>query len=263
MAGTDRITSSLDSHRFQRIWVLAKHDFLQRYYGSYLGVIWAFLNPMFRLTIYYLVFSFLIFKNRDPEFILYLFLGVMPWSFFSESTKRGMKVLMNKRYLIENIRIVKLDLFVSHTLSASFALGFNMAIYFLFRLFFDVELTFHAFWLLPLLLNLLLIGFLVSMLLSTLFLFFRDLDHVWDIAMMAGFWTVPIIWDQRFIFENYTFMLYVNPLTGIVINIRQVLLYGQHPIYDLLLYDLAFTGAIALVAMLVFNRYAKLAAERR
>jgi ABC-type polysaccharide/polyol phosphate export permease len=252
-----------DNNRTQRIWVLARHDFLQRYYGSYLGVIWAFLNPMFRLAIYYFVFAFLIFKNRDPEFILYLFLGIMPWAFFAESTKRGMKVLMNKRYLIENIRIVKLDLFVSHIISASISLGFNMAIYFVFRLFFDVELTAFALWLPWLLFNLLCIGLTISLILSTLFLFFRDLDHVWDIVLMAGFWTVPIIWDQQYIFDNYTFMLYVNPLTGIVINIREVLMYGHEPIFSLLLYDLGYTAALGLLAFFLFNRYAKLAAEKR
>ncbi|MEZ4720855.1 MAG: ABC transporter permease [Flavobacteriales bacterium] len=250
-------------NRIQRIWILAKHDFLQRYYGSSLGVIWAFLNPIFRLAIYYFVFAFLIFKNRDPDFVLYLYLGVMPWTFFAESTKRGMKVFNNKRYLIENIQIAKYDLFIAHIVSVAFALAFNMAIYFIFRLFFDVELTLHVLWLPWLLLNLICVGFLASITLSTIFLFIRDLDHVWDILLMAMFWTVPIIWDQRVIFDHYSFMLYINPLTGIVINIREVLLYGRHPVYDLLLYDLAFTLILAAGSLLIFKRYAKYAAELR
>jgi len=243
--------------------VLAKHDFLQRYYGSFLGVIWAFLNPMFRLAIYYFVFAFLIFKNRDPEFILYLFLGIMPWSFFSECTKKGMKVLQNKRYLIENIRILRTDLFVAHVLSALIALGFNMAIYFVFRLFFDVEITLHALWLVMYIFMLLAFGFALSMLLSTAFIFFRDLDHVWDIVLMAGFWTVPIIWDQQFIFDNYTFMLYINPITGIVINIREVLLYGHPPLMGLMLYDMAYIGLLLLISFALFKKYSPIAAEKR
>ncbi|HAS36509.1 MAG TPA: ABC transporter permease, partial [Flavobacteriales bacterium] len=70
------------SPRWERVWLLAKMDFLQRYYGSSLGLLWAFLNPLARLLVYYFVFSYLIFKNQDPDFILYLFMGIIVWGFF-------------------------------------------------------------------------------------------------------------------------------------------------------------------------------------
>lgn len=257
------MNSLLNSHRAQRIWVIAKNDFLQRYYDSWLGVLWAFLNPAARIAIYYLVFAFLIFKNNDPNFILYLFLGVIPWSFFAESTKRGMKVITSKRYLIENIRMSRHELFVAHIVSALLGFAFNMGTYFLFRLFFDAPLSMHALWAIPSLVLLVVFAYSVSQLLSIVFAFMRDLDHVWDIALMAGFWSVPVIWDQNFVFEHYQFMLYINPITGVVINLRQALLFDQAPHWNLMLWDAAYVGIALLLSTWAFNRWSHLAVERK
>jgi ABC-type polysaccharide/polyol phosphate export permease len=76
-------------NRLERIWILAKTDFKKRYYGTSLGILWALINPIFQLIIYYFVFS-VFFKNDVPNFSLYLFSGLILWMFISESNKKGM-----------------------------------------------------------------------------------------------------------------------------------------------------------------------------
>lgn len=260
----DRLYQKLpENNRFERIWILARTDFAQRFYGSSLGLLWAFLNPLFRLLVYYFVFSYLIFKQNEPIFILYLYLGLIPWMFFSEGSKRGMRLLNTKRYLLENIQLNKLDIFYSHLITLSIALAFNLITYFVFSLFFPVPYTIHLLWLPLLLACLLAVVMAVSLLLSTCYIFFLDLDHIWDIVLLLGFWTIPIIWDQRFIFEHYTFMQYVTPLTGLVINLRQVLLYGASPHWFLLIYDLLYAGVLLGGSLLIFKKFAVRAAEIR
>jgi len=149
-------------NRFQRIWILAKTDFTQRYYGSAIGLAWAFLHPFFKLIVYYFVFSYLIFRNRDPDFVLYLFTGIITWQFFSEATKKGMNLLTSKRYLIQNIRINKLDIFYASILSVLIGYGFNFLSYFIISLFFKITFSVYLFFLPLLIFNLCLFVLAVS-----------------------------------------------------------------------------------------------------
>ena len=123
---TNFLANFLNSNRFERIFLLAKTDFSTRYYGSVLGLLWAFINPFFKLLVYYFAFSYLIFRNRDHKFVLYLFTGIILWTFFAQTTKQGMRVLNTKRYLIQNIEINKVDIFLSHAISNFIGLLFNL-----------------------------------------------------------------------------------------------------------------------------------------
>ena len=252
-----------ENNRVERIWILARTDFVLRYYGSSLGLLWAFLNPMFRILVYYFVFSYLVFKNRDSSFILYLFIGVITWMFFSQGTKKGMKALNSKRYLIENIQLNKLDIFYSSVITVSIGFCFNLFIYLLFSQFYHVQYNWHLLFAPLLIFNMMLLIFGASLILSTLFIFFKDLDHIWDIVLLVGFWTVPIIWDQKFIFEYYSFMLYVTPITGVLINFREIFIYGNPLHWDLFFYDYAYTIFVILVGYLFFKKFSPLAAQSK
>ena len=137
--------------------MLASTEYYQRYYGSRLGVIWAFLNPLFRILIYYLAFSYLIFRNRDPQFILYLFLGITVWQYFSENTNKGISLLKGKKYLIQNVGMAKSDIFIASALSTSVSFGLNIVIYFLISFWFDVSYSFNSILVIALFVNLYLI----------------------------------------------------------------------------------------------------------
>jgi ABC-2 type transport system permease protein len=68
----------------------------------------------------------------------------------------------------------------------------------------------------------------ISFFLSTFYIFLRDLDHLWSVVLNAGFWMVPIIWDYKIVYENFSFMLYF-PVTTFIINIRQIVLHNEVP----------------------------------
>ena len=110
-----------ENNRLERIWLMAKFDFVIRYYGSFLGLFWALLKPLFQLLVFFIVFT-MVFKNKTENFLLFLFLGIILFQFFSESAMVSMKIFKTKRYLLENIQINKLDIFYS-AIAASF-LGF-------------------------------------------------------------------------------------------------------------------------------------------
>ncbi len=257
----DTATISTSQLRLERIWVLAKTDFVQRYYGSGLGLIWALLNPLLRIIVYYLAFTYLIYRDASADFILYLFLGLMIWQYFSENTNKGLRLLKAKKYLVQNVEINKVDIYLSSALSTSFSFFLNVVVYFIFAAFFDVQYSIRLLTLLPVFVILYLIVVGVSMLLSCVFLYFKDLQHLWDIILLVGMWSLPIFWDYNIILEEYQILLYGNPLTGLLINTRYAMLYDSPIDWMLMGYDLLYALIIVALGLLALEKFSHKAVE--
>jgi ABC-type polysaccharide/polyol phosphate export permease len=248
-----------ENNRLERIWLLAKADYIARYYGSAFGVFWAFLNPLFQVLLYALVFTVL-FRIAIPNYALYLFSGLIAWMFFSEATRSAMYVFRTKRYLIENVNMPKIDLFLASLGCAGMAFMVNFSMYLLISLFFPVTYS----WLLlyaPLLIGLLaLIAFGVGLMVGVCSLYFRDVQHLWDIVLMAGLWITPIVYGKQEM-VHLPGLVYVNPLAGIFLNLRDVLVYDTPPDLYLVLYDAGYAAAVGLIAYGIFIRFSRRAAE--
>lgn len=250
-----------ENKRLERIWVLTKSEFIQRYYGSFLGVFWAFLNPLFQLLIFYFIFTWF-FETKIQNYALYVLSGLLMWMFFSETTRKGLLLLKNKKYLYENIPINKLDIFVASISSTLIALIINFIIYFIVSLFMPVDYGFSIIMFPVILVLACLFIFSVSIILSLLNVFLEDIDHVWDIALLAIFWTIPLFYQQDLISEQYRFLIFLNPMTGLVINLREVLLLNQWPSWDILLYETVVIAALLGISILLFKRFHFKSAEK-
>jgi ABC-type polysaccharide/polyol phosphate export permease len=216
-------------NRLERIYLFADADYYLRYYGSRLGILWAFLNPFFQILIYYFVFSVFIFKQNDPSFILYLFTGIITWEFFSETTNSSIHLFQKQRYILQNVQLPKVDFFWAMIVGKFRGYFINFFIFILFDLiFFHPVFSYKLFYLIPIWMGLILFTLGVSFFLATLYIYLRDLDHLWFIVLMAGFWSVPTIWDYHILYGKYSFLL-LNPITTFLINIRQVVIYNETP----------------------------------
>lgn len=250
-----------ESNKLERIWILAKTDYVQRYYGSNLGIFWAFINPLLRVMVYYFVFT-MIFQNRIPNYALYLFSGLLLWRFFSEATNSGIDLLKKKRYLIQNIGMRKFDLYISSVLSSLIGFLINFFIYFLISILFRVEYTSTVLYFPVLVFNTCLIIISVSMLLSAIAVQFKDIKHIWDIALLLGLWVSPIFYGKTLVFQRVPELLYANPLAGIIINLRETVLYARQPDMFLLWYDLAYAVVLMLITLPIYNKLSKKGPEK-
>ncbi len=251
-----------ENNRYERIWILAKYDFKSRYYYNYLGVIWALIKPFFEFLVYYVVFTYF-FPGAIENFALYLFLGLILWYFFLEGTNKGINILQQKRYLLENIPFNRGDLLISTTFSAFMAFMFNMVVYLLLSLSLGV-IPFHSsivyFPFLMTIYFLLVMGF--GMILATISIHFKDIQHLWDMFMLAGLWLTPILYDKQMIIDNLPALIYINPVSGLIINVREVLLYGNDPDFQLLGFNIIYTIVIFAIGFFVFKSYSHKAAEK-
>lgn len=218
------------------IYALTKREVIGRYRGSYLGILWSLFNPIFMLTVYTFVFSF-IFNARwgntgsgsQTEFSLILFTGMIVFSLFSECvTKAPSLVLGNSNYVKKVVFPLEV-LPVVTMVSALFHLLISLAVWLVFYIvFFGIpHITSLLFPLVLLPLFFLTLG--LSWFLTSLGVFLRDVGQIVGILITALMFLSPIFYPVTAIPERYRYLINLNPLTHVIENAREVLVWGTTP----------------------------------
>jgi ABC-type polysaccharide/polyol phosphate export permease len=184
------------------------------------------------------------------------------WRFFSEATNNAMLIFRKKRYLIQNVGIDKIDLIISASISSLLGLVVNFSIYFLLSIIFGVEFSWHVFYFPLLVLNMMIIVLSVSMVLSVVSVYLKDIRHLWDLVLLLGLWVTPIFYGKSVVLKKVPFLSFANPLSGIFINMRNVIVYAKAPDMFFIFYDFLYAVILFFIAYLIFNRLSPQAAEK-
>ena len=169
-------------------------DFKLRYQGSALGYAWSVLKPLFLFAILYIVFDRFLRLGRDIEhFPVYLLLGIVLWSFFTEATIDGLQSIITRGDLIRKINFPKYIIVVSGTISALINLLINLVVVAFFIIVNGVHVGWEAILVVPLLLELYVFALAVAFFLAALNVKFRDTGHLWDVFLQAAFYATPIL----------------------------------------------------------------------
>ena len=207
---------------------LAKNDFKTKYAGSYLGIVWAFIQPIVTILVYWFVFSVGLKAGTvsDYPFVLYLVSGIVPWRFFQDALNGGTNALIEYNYLVKKVvfkisilPIVKIisALFV-HVFFVAFALilcacyGYTPSLYTLQIIYYSV-CTF-----------LFVLGLVYAT--SAIVIFFRDLTQIISIFLQVGVWLTPIMWDINMLSSHpWLIKLFkLNPMYYVVTGYRDSML---------------------------------------
>lgn len=185
--------------KYQYSWTLLKElvktEFKLRYKGSLLGMLWSALKPFLLFLIMYIVFvHFLRMGQGIPHYAVSLLLGTVLWSFFSESTNHGMGSIVYRGGVLRKINIPKYIIPLSTTCSALVNLGINLVIVFIFALINGVYPHWSMLLIFPIIVELFIFSFGLSLLLSSLYVKFRDVSHIWEVFMQGAFYATPIFW---------------------------------------------------------------------
>jgi len=221
---------------------LVKRDFQQRYKGTMLGIFWSVLSPVLMLLVMKMVFTN--FFGRDtPHYTTYIFAGNIVMAFFREATKSGMNSLRLNASIINKINVPKYLFIFSKNVSALVNFLLTVGIFFVFAAFDRIRFGFHMLALVYPILCLILLNLGIGMIMSCLYIFFRDMTYLYDVFlrllqyMSAIFYTV-----DRFGPRAQKFFLF-NPVYVIIKYIRYVVIDGKIP-------SLAYHGLCAFYAVI-------------
>ena len=223
------------------VWKLAKNDFRTRYAGSYLGIIWAFIQPIVTILVYVFVFS-VGFRaqtgNLGVPFVLYLVPGIVPWFFFQDCLMGGTNALLEYNYLVKKVVFNISVLPVVKLLSAMFVHGFFVL--FTIILFWCHDRAPDLYYLQIFYYSGAVFVLSLGMVYMTcsVVVFFRDLSQIISIALQVGVWLTPIMWIAEEALQDHPMIMKIlklNPMYYVVSGYRDTFLFKkgfwEHPMW--------------------------------
>lgn len=245
-------------HSRELLWEMTKKDFQVRYLGSYLGILWAFIQPLFTVLIFWFVFE-VGFRSRPVDnfpFILWLVAGMFPWFFVSDSISSATASVTENGYLVKKVvfrvsllPIIKLisaliiHLFFVGILVVMFAgYGYWPTLY-------TLQVFYYLFAACCLLLG-------IAWLTSALSVFLKDVGQLVSMLLQFVFWGTPIFWSYKMIPEKYLVWIKLNPAYYIVEGYRNCFIY-QRWFWEspgLTIYFWTFTCLVMLIGVLAFKK---------
>jgi ABC-2 type transport system permease protein len=252
------------SNKLERLWLLAKIEFKLRYYENKLGLFWALLKPILDICIYYVVFK-IVLKSDVPAFASFLFIGLIIWNFFVESTVGTVQILSTKKYLYEYSNMNKLEIYVSTLMANSIGFFFNFLMFLLFYNFIEKEslgLTIYNVWIGVLFLNLFILSLGMSLILSNIYVIAKDITQIWAVVTSFLFFLSPIFYSLKTFRHALPRFDYGNPIAGIIINSRQIMIEGRNPDFKLLVWDFGYSIILLVIGFIALNKLGSRAAEK-
>jgi ABC-type polysaccharide/polyol phosphate export permease len=249
---------------------LVVRDLKVRYRNSVLGVAWSLLNPLFMMLVFTVVFT--VMQRSDIErYPVFVLCALLPWNFFLSSVTGATGSIVNSAHLVKKVYFPREVLPLSTVLSN--LVNFLLALTVLFGMMalFRVKLTLWILYLPLLIVVQIVFSSGMALLLSTVHVFYRDTQHIVEVAMLAWFFVTPIFWDHNILPEKASFLsvdwpvrrltFILNPMASLISAYRDILYFGRK-------IDLAFLSRTVVTALAfltigywVFTRYSKVFGE--
>ncbi len=238
------LIQKLKSHRFL-FEELVKRDFHQKYKRTALGMVWSVLSPLLTLLVMRLVFT-QFFGRNTPHYTTYLFAGNLFYSYFRESTNGGMNALMANSAIFTKINVPKYLFLLSKNVSATINFGITLLVFFVFAALDGVSFHFRFLAIVYPIVTLTLFNIGVGMLLSALFVFFRDTSYFYDIFTLLLMYMSAIFYQVDGYSARIQRLFLLNPVYCHIKYVRVVVLDGNLP-------SLGFHGLLLLYAALALG----------
>ncbi len=213
---------------FDLAYTLAVTDFKLRFFGSVLGYFWTLIRPLMLFGVLYFVFSQIVpLGAAVRHFPVILLSGVVLYTYFAEATSAAVRSVVDREQLVRKIHFPRMVIPLSVTLTASFNLVLNLVVVFFFMAMAGVEVRWTWLELPALIVLLFLFATGLSMLLSALFVRFRDVRPIWDVVSQALFYASPVIYPIEQVAQRNETLAQVamcNPLAAIIQQFRYALI---------------------------------------
>lgn len=251
------------------MWVLEYRELIRimtiselkvKYQSSILGFIWSLLNPLLMMLVLYIVFSN-IFKATQSNLALYLLIGIVSWRFLANGTSLAIGSIVRKPSLVTKIYIPRQVLVLSSVLSSfiSSILEFMVLIPLLLILGVGLSPYLLLFPVIHLMFFMVVYG--MSLILASLYVYYRDLTQIWDVIIQMGFFLSPIVYPLSTVPQKYMPYYMLNPVTVIIQMYRDILLYHTTPVPADLAFAFLVGVAIILLGSAIFKRLERRFAE--
>lgn len=233
-----------------------------RYKGSVLGFFWTFLNPLLQLVVYSIVFS-TVMKVKVPNYnyTIFLFVGLVPWNFLAASVQQSTTIIIANSNLIKKIYFPRVILPLTITTTNLINMLLTFIIVFIALFVFGSHISVWYIYL-PVIIAIETIFVLaMTLFLSSMTVYFRDLEHITGIIVMAWIYLSPVIYPSEYIPSSVFRLFKMNPMFSIVESYRDVLMFNRQPEIIGLVYVLMLSVILLIIGYAVFDKLQRRFAE--
>lgn len=252
---------------------LVRRDLKVRHRGSFLGMVWSLTNPLLVVALYYVIFTYIIPArpaNDLPRpdghavpFAVYFFAGYIVWNLFATAAAEATNSVVGSGYLLRKVYFPRAILPLSTVLSAAVTFTFELAVLLVIVLVVVGAPSLNILWAPVIVAIVLLLSYGMALLVSAVTVFLRDVGHFIGVLLQMWFWATPIVYSLQFVANKGEIarFLKLNPMTGLVVSFRNVVVLNRPPGLRLLAYDLAFALVVLGIGAWVFQRWQRLFSE--
>ena len=233
-----------------------KKEIRGKYKGSWLGVLWTFLNPLLMLAVYAFVFPYILRVNVD-NYTIFMIVALIPWNFFTTAIQSGTGSVVANGNILKKVYFPREIIPISITTSQLVNFLITCIIMAVFIIFSGVGFSAHAllFPLLVLIQYVLILG--LTFILSALTVFVRDIDHFVSVILMLGFYATPIVYQGEMLPKKFQIFLKLNPMAQLVEAYRSILYYHRMPDMTMLIIWGLGSVALLVIGYLIFKKLEK------
>lgn len=232
---------------------LVYREITTRYRRSILGPMWAIIQPLVLMVVFSLLRGVIDIPSDGVPYIIFSYSALVPWTFFTSSINRCGPSILSNGSLIKKIDIPR-EVFPLSAIATSF-FDFMMSGIVLagMLLYFKVPFTSMLLWLPILLLTTSILAFAIGMFIASIGCFKRDIIIATPFIIQIWLFATPVIYPTSSVPEKWMWLYKINPMVGIIEGFRNVLIKGQCPNMELLVYALIITSVCLVVAWPLFR----------
>lgn len=224
---------------------LVKRDFKKKYKRSVLGVLWSMLAPLFTLLVLNFVFG-TFFGRTQEYYTIYLFSGWLIFQYYNDATNGAMNSLMANASIFSKVKVPKYMFLFSRVASSSINFFLTLVVYAIFIIAYGLPITWKFVTLLYPIMCMFLLILGIGLILSALFVFFRDVQYLYGVFSTALMYATPIFYTTDILGADKQWLFYLNPLYYYVTYFRSVVIDGVIP-------SLEFHGMMLGVSLVLFG----------
>jgi len=204
---------------------LALTYFKLKYQGSILGYLWSLVKPILLFLVLLFVFT-RVFKvgGSIEHYPVYLLLGIVVWGFFSEMTVISMGAIVENGDLLRKVYFPRIVLVVARSITSLMIFILNLIVVLVFMLFEKIMPGVTAIFVLFLILELFILVTGVGLILSSLYVRYRDVAHIWEVGLTAAFYATPILYPLSLAPKRFASFLMLSPMAQIIQDMRFLLI---------------------------------------
>ncbi len=233
---------------------LVKRDFTKKYKRTMLGMAWSIFSPLMTLLIMWIVFSNF-FGNNMEHYVVYLFAGQLVFGYFTDSTNLSMNALVNNAGIFTKVNVPKYLFLLSQNVSSLINFGLTLLLFFGFAALDGVTFTWKFLCLLYPIACLVTFNIGMGMILSALYVFFRDMQYLWGVITQLLMWMSAIFYTIEGFSYKVQMMFLANPIYLYIRYFRKIVLDGVIPSPGFHLLAAAYALAALAIGTFVYRKY--------